>query len=98
MFYQSCENHCSQYRANALVKFSALLKLITVTFAFISGAAIAQSSAADCQCRAPGGTMRELGYVECVDIVGTQRLVRCVMSTNTPYWKKLEGIDGCPAA
>ena len=75
-----------------------LLKLLPVTFAFMSGAAIAQSGALDCLCRARGGTMRDLGYVECVDIVDTQRLVRCVMSTNTPYWKKLEGVDGCPAA
>jgi hypothetical protein len=98
MFYQSCENHSTNYRAKGCGNFSVLLKLVPVIFAFISAAAIAQSSKVDCQCRAPGGTMRDLGYVECVDIVGTQHLVRCVMSTNTPYWKKLEGVDGCPAA
>jgi len=52
----------------------------------------------DCQCRAPSGQMRDLGSVECFDIVGHKALVRCEMSTNTPYWKKVDGIEGCPAA
>ncbi len=52
----------------------------------------------DCQCRAPGGAMRDLGTVECVDIVGSKKLVRCEMSTNTPYWKSVEGAQGCPDA
>jgi hypothetical protein len=98
MFNQSCESHSSHYRANFANSFRMFLKLIPVSFAFVAGAAMAQSSAVDCQCRAPGGQMRDLGYVECVDIVGTQNLVRCVMSTNTPYWKKLEGVVGCPSA
>lgn len=88
----------SHYYALIVDNISMFLKAIPVTFVFVAGASIAQSSAADCQCRAPGGQMRDLGYVECVNIVGTQNLVRCVMSTNTPYWKKLEGVEGCPSA
>lgn len=98
MLYQSRENHSSNYVALIVDKISIFLKVIPVTFAFIAGVSIAQSSAVNCQCRAPGGQMRDLGFVECVNIVGTQNLVRCVMSTNTPYWKKLEGVEGCPSA
>ncbi len=98
MYYQSCGRHESDYPAWLSGNFSVFLKVIPVTFAFVAGVSMAQSSAHDCQCRAPGGQMRDLGHVECVDIVGMRNLVRCVMSTNTPYWKKLEGLDGCPAA
>jgi hypothetical protein len=42
--------------------------------------------------------MRNLGTVECVDITGEKYLVRCEMSTNTPYWRKIKGGSGCPAA
>ncbi|MFK7889545.1 MAG: hypothetical protein AB8B63_01925 [Granulosicoccus sp.] len=59
---------------------------------------LAQTGSQDCRCRAPGGGMRDLGTVECVDIVGTRYLVVCVMSTNTPYWKRIDYSDGCPAA
>ncbi len=52
----------------------------------------------DCQCRAPDGQMKNLGTVQCVNIVGNKKLVRCEMSTNTPYWKDVEGAEGCPAA
>lgn len=52
----------------------------------------------DCQCRDPDGSMRNLGTVECVDITGEKYLVRCEMSTNTPYWRKIKGGSGCPAA
>lgn len=58
----------------------------------------AQGIEPDCQCRAPDGQMRDLGTVECFDIVGHEKLVRCEMSTNTPYWKQLDGIEGCPTA
>ena len=98
MFYQSCEKHSCTYRGQKAHKFGVFLKAIPVMVSLITGVAFAQSSVLDCQCRAPGGVMRDLGYVECVDIVGTRNLVKCVMSTNTPYWKKLEGVDGCPAA
>lgn len=60
--------------------------------------ATAQDTDKDCQCRAPNGEMRDLGTVECVDIVGTRSLVRCEMSTNTPFWKTVEGVRGCPDA
>ncbi|MFK7854968.1 MAG: hypothetical protein AB8B79_12675 [Granulosicoccus sp.] len=77
----------------------ALLLLPIITF---SGSAVyaqqTQATDTDCQCRAPDGQMKNLGTVECVDIVGNKSLVRCEMSTNTPYWKKIDGIEGCPAA
>jgi len=59
--------------------------------------AMADQAGSDCQCRAPGGEMRDLGSVECVDIVGNQTLMVCVMSTNTPYWKRINKSNGCPA-
>lgn len=52
----------------------------------------------DCRCRAPDGEPRELGTVECVSITGSAYLVRCEMSTNTPYWRRLSDEAGCPAA
>ncbi len=52
----------------------------------------------DCQCRDPQGNRRDLGTVECVNITGTQYLVRCEMSTNTPYWKRIKDDAGCPLA
>lgn len=57
-----------------------------------------QATAPDCKCRSPDGQMQSLGTVQCVDIVGRKNLMRCEMSTNTPYWKKLEGVSGCPDA
>lgn len=65
---------------------------------FLSTAALAQSTSSDCQCRGPDGQMRDLGSIQCVDISGQPNLMRCVMSTNTPYWKKLDDVEGCPAA
>lgn len=59
---------------------------------------LAQEHDPDCKCRAPGGIMRDLGTVECVQIGGTAKLVTCVMSTNTPYWKDVENVEGCPTA
>jgi hypothetical protein len=52
----------------------------------------------DCKCRAPDGQMQALGTVMCVNIVGTDHLVRCEMSTNTLFWKEPDGIDGCTDA
>lgn len=63
-----------------------------------SGSALAEQIEPDCQCRAPGGIMRDLGTVECVRIGGTEKLVTCTMSTNTPYWKDVENVKGCPTA
>ena len=54
--------------------------------------------APDCQCRDPVGERRDLGTVECVDISGTPWLVRCEMSTNTPYWRRLSPEAGCALA
>ena len=63
-----------------------------------SSVAFAQQPDQDCQCRSPGGLMQNLGTVACFNIVGNNRMMRCEMSTNTPYWKELEGITGCPDA
>ena len=76
---------------------------LSVACSAITSLALAQSIDtesidADCQCRAPDGQMLDLGTVECFDIVGHKKLVRCEMSTNTPYWKKVDGIEGCPTA
>ncbi len=57
-----------------------------------------QAKAPACKCRSPDGQMQDLGTVQCVNIVGRNSLVRCEMSTNTPYWKKVEGVAGCPDA
>ncbi|MBX2835531.1 MAG: hypothetical protein KTR35_01670 [Gammaproteobacteria bacterium] len=52
----------------------------------------------DCQCRDSQGSMQNLGTVMCVDITGNQYLVRCEMSQNTPYWKRVNEQSGCPQA
>lgn len=72
--------------------------LVFVGLIFASSLSFAQSDKPECQCRAPGGVMRDLGTIECVDIVGKRHLVVCDMSTNTPYWRKLEQSEGCPSA
>lgn len=64
----------------------------------MGGSALAQEAKPECQCRAPDGSMRDMGAVECFDIVGTKNLLRCEMSTNTPFWKKIDGVEGCPSA
>lgn len=62
------------------------------------GCAFAQEAKPECQCRSPDGSMKDIGAVQCFDIVGAQKLVRCEMSTNTPFWKKVDGVVGCPIA
>lgn len=52
----------------------------------------------DCQCRAPGGERRDLGSIACVEIDGRPALVRCQMSMNTPFWKRLGFANGCELA
>jgi len=69
--------------------------MATVTVCTLS---LAEAPEADCQCRAPGGAMRALGTVECISIAGSRKMVLCTMSTNTPYWKDIENVDGCPTA
>jgi len=60
--------------------------------------AMEQAMEHDCRCRSPDGKLQELGTVQCFNIVGTDQLLRCEMSTNTPYWKKVDGVKGCPDA
>lgn len=57
-----------------------------------------QGSGPLCQCRDRDGQRRDLGSVDCFDISGKQSLFRCEMSTNTPYWKRIDKQDGCPLA
>ena len=52
----------------------------------------------ECQCRDPDGQRRDIGTVQCVDINGSAWIMRCEMSTNTPYWKQLDSVDGCHLA
>ena len=85
--------HSPHPTRNKVVRRSLLILLIS-----ISSVTFAQQPAPDCQCRAPGGLMKDLGTVACFNIVGNNRMVRCEMSTNTPYWKELEGVAGCPDA
>ena len=96
---QSSERY--QTQSCFLVWLYPLFKSVRVgliSCVFLSTNALAQSSSSDCQCRGPDGQMRDLGSVQCVDISGRPNLMRCVMSTNTPYWKKLDNVEGCPAA
>jgi len=51
-----------------------------------------------CQCRFPSGGNRDLGTVECLNITGRHYLMRCEMSNNTPYWKRLQDEEGCSVA
>jgi hypothetical protein len=60
--------------------------------------AVEQDSDPQCQCREPGGAMLDLGTVKCIEILGTKKLLRCEMSTNTPYWNEVDDVEGCPAA
>ncbi|MFK7861645.1 MAG: hypothetical protein AB8B64_22715 [Granulosicoccus sp.] len=82
-------------QANIRVGLVAVMCFSGVLFSF---SLFAQQKAPDCKCRAPGGAMRDLGTVECVRIGGTAKLVTCAMSTNTPYWKDIENVEGCPTA
>lgn len=82
--------HCEILTCSVLLVFAA--SLLHAEFA------IADTDERVCQCRAPGGEMRALGTVECVDIAGQSKFVLCTMSTNTPYWQDVRGGDGCPAA
>lgn len=63
----------------------------------VADRAAATSAPPECRCRAPGGALRDLGTVECVEIGGRRVSVRCEMSTNTPYWRRVEGVAACPA-
>lgn len=72
--------------------------LTGLSIALPTTAVLAQTQKKECKCRAPGGIMRDLGTIECVDIAGREKLVFCTMSTNTPYWKDVQGGVGCPSA
>lgn len=64
----------------------------------LAGSAFSQEAIPECQCRAPDGSMKDIGAIECFDVVGTRKLVRCEMSTNTPFWNRVDGVVGCPSA
>lgn len=76
----------------------ALPAMAGLVLSMTGSIAFAQDGEPDCQCRAPGGDMYDLGTVQCVDIAGRSKLVMCTMSTNTPYWKDVEAGKGCPLA
>ena len=83
--------------ANSKVLWVALT-IMTAGPAMAQATETDQVPAPECKCRSPDGQMQDLGTVQCVDIVGRKNLMRCEMSTNTPYWKKVEGTSGCPDA
>jgi hypothetical protein len=74
------------------------LKLLVLGSVLVVGTAVANQTDINCQCRDPHGIRVDLGTVECVNITGTKYLVRCEMSTNTPYWRRLNEQGGCPLA
>lgn len=84
----------SRRRASAALSSSLLL---------LGSLAAAAEPPPECRCRAPGGGQRDLGTVECFEIGARAVVMRCEMSTNTPYWKPMDGRDrhdaegGCPA-
>ena len=50
----------------------------------------------ECRCRVPGGELTDLGTVACFELGGAAVTMRCEMSTNTPYWRRIDGPAGCP--
>lgn len=70
--------------------------LIVISTLFVTcSLASDDSPQPDCQCRAPDGERQDLGTVTCVRIGSKPYLVRCEMSTNTPYWRRLRDEAGC---
>lgn len=69
---------------------------VALAFAATVTAAAPYVPPPDCQCRAPDGNRLDLGTITCVSIGTRNYLVRCEMSTNTPYWRRLDGDAGCP--
>ena len=57
----------------------------------------AGASPPECRCRVPGGGLTDLGTVACFELGGAPVAMRCEMSTNTPYWRRIDGPAGCPA-
>lgn len=74
------------------------LRTLAACCCFTTLVALADVPEPDCQCRAPDGNPRGLGTVECVTITGHRYLVRCEMSSNNPYWRRLLDSEGCVAA
>ena len=73
-----------------------ILGIVLATPLLADGAA---GEAPPCQCRDPAGERRDLGTVACFPIGGRSVRLRCEMSTNTPYWKRLDAAGvGCPLA
>jgi len=57
-----------------------------------------RASPPDCRCRLPGGELRDIGTVTCLTVSTTPVMMRCEMSTNTPFWKPLGDGSGCNPA
>jgi len=77
---------------------STAMLVAVLAVAAPSTAALAADGDPDCRCRDPQGERRDLGTVTCVRIGRGDYLVRCEMSTNTPYWRRLDDRPGCPLA
>ena len=98
-YHRCSESLVSLLRSSPLVRCQRVV-ILSLT-SLLAPAIMAQDTAVsptECRCRAPDGQMLALGTVQCVSIVGRRSLVRCEMSTNTPYWNRVEGIEGCPDA
>lgn len=71
-------------------------RAVAVAAAIVTAAPLVADDEPECRCRDPNGESRDLGTVACVRIGSSDYLVRCEMSTNTPYWKRLDEEAGCP--
>jgi len=88
---------CLTVRHLAQARSVATTPTLTVALlAALTGSAAVAGPDPDCQCRDPTGTLRDLGTLACVPIGTSRYLVRCEMSTNTPYWRRVGDDPGCP--
>lgn len=72
-------------------------KICGLFFLLTVGVVNAARPPINCECRDQAGSMRSIGFIQCIEINGGQRLVRCEMSSNTPFWSPLTE-NGCPPA
>ena len=89
---------------NAFGRSSASRGVIPATCVLllvVAEASFARDDAAapppECRCRVPGGELTDLGTVACFELGGTAVAMRCEMSTNTPYWRRVDAPAECPA-
>ena len=75
--------------------FARIWRPVMFAAAIVTAAPLAADGEPECRCRDPNGEQRDLGTVACVRIGSSDYLVRCEMSTNTPYWRRLDDDAGC---